>query len=183
MMNIDLELMELVLDVLQRFAEPVRAEVVLTDERVRSALGARGKRVEGGTAAVGFMRSFPCRDSGTRGSSVLYYKGRRLVEHRGVLHLWSVEAKAGYTGLVWLYQVLHPTTGECLYVGQTEDLVRRHAQHKRNALWYHTLGCELTPLERVLEGQASEREAHWIGELKPKYNTRRCGRVDLHWNR
>lgn len=74
--------------------------------------------------------------------------------------------------------------GSCLYVGQTQDLKRRQAEHRSNPEW----GSLISRVEVVAEADhpslADIQERHFIHALQPKHNairyeaSRRAASVD-----
>lgn len=91
-----------------------------------------------------------------------------------------------FTAINVIYAIIHPNTGQIMYVGQTKDLRDRIKSHTKSQRTYrgktklynwirkrHREGFE--PLFIILENVESrnlldEREIYWIAKLTPKLN-------------
>ncbi len=80
------------------------------------------------------------------------------------------------SGLVDLYALCHPTTGEIRYIGKADDASKRLKSHMRDSYrrrtplydWIRSLGCapEIRVLERVAREQWPDRERALIAQYR-----------------
>nr|DAU04084.1 MAG TPA: UvrC binding protein [Caudoviricetes sp.] len=86
--------------------------------------------------------------------------------------------------MYYLYKYLDPTTGECLYIGQTKNLYTRHLNHlsNKNEQW-----CNNSIIMQYLEVPDKYNldflEMYLINIESPKYNTVGKNRMDCEFIR
>ena len=94
--------------------------------------------------------------------------------------------------IIGIYKITNIITGD-FYIGSSNDVKRRWAQHKRQSAWNKQPNNQLYQdmrkygvekfvfevLEEVEEGSLKEKEQKFIETLKPTYNNRNANGLDI----